>query len=84
MSVVWNLDADYQVKKVWFGRTVIRSRYKLSYEVAQRLCDGAAASHIRRDIPELMNSDLKLEELQKRYGVKMICNIYMHVGSSPT
>ena len=67
MSVIWKLDPDYQVKDVWYGRTVIRSRYKLSYEVAQQLYDGAAASEVRKDISELMDSDLKQEELQKRY-----------------
>ena len=33
MSVVWRLGSDYEVKDVWYGRTVIRSAYKLTYEV---------------------------------------------------
>ena len=33
VSVMWELDAAYNVQKVWYGRTVIRSRYKLFYEV---------------------------------------------------
>lgn len=33
VSVLWRMDAHYQVKDVWFGRTVIRSSYKLAYEV---------------------------------------------------
>ena len=33
MSVIWELDADYEVVDVWYGRTVIRSAYKLFYEV---------------------------------------------------
>ena len=66
VSVIWKLDPDYQVKDVWYGRTVIRSRYKLTYEAAQQLYDGAAASEVRKDIPELMNSDLTQEELHKR------------------
>lgn len=33
VSVLWKLDSDYQVKSVWYGRTIIRSKYKLAYEV---------------------------------------------------
>ena len=67
MSVVWKLDSDYQVKKVWYGRTVIRSKFKLTYEVAQQLFDGESASEIRKDIPELLNSDLSECDLHKRF-----------------
>ena len=67
MSVVWKLDSDYQVKNVWYGRTVIRSKFKLTYEVAQQLFDGASASEVRKDIPELLNSDLSECDLHKRF-----------------
>ena len=33
VSVIWKLDKQCQVKNVWYGRTLIRSRYKLAYEV---------------------------------------------------
>ena len=66
MSVVWKLDKEHNVLDVWYGRTVVRSKYKLSYEVAQRLFDGVVTSKVARDIPELMNPDLKGEELRKR------------------
>ena len=33
MSVIWQLNNNYEVIGVWYGRTVIRSRYKLFYEV---------------------------------------------------
>ena len=69
MSVVWKLDSDYQVKGVWYGRTVIRSKYKLSYEVAQQFCDGTAASEVKGDLPELLNPDLTQEEVHKLYNV---------------
>ena len=68
MSVVWKLDSDYQVKDMWYGRTVIRSKYKLSYEVAQQFCDGTVASEVKGDIPELLNPDLTQEEVHKRYN----------------
>lgn len=41
MSVMWELDSrTYDIRRVWYGRTIIRSCYKLSYEVAQQLLDG--------------------------------------------
>lgn len=64
--MIWKLYPDYQVKDVWYGRTVITSKYKLTYEAAQQLYDGAAASEVKKDIPELLNPDLTLEELEKR------------------
>ena len=36
VSVIWQLDSVYHVKDVWYGRTVIRSSYKLAYEVSQK------------------------------------------------
>lgn len=66
MSVIWKLDTDYKVKDVWYGRTVIRSKYKLTYEAAQQLYDGTPAAEVKKDIPELLNSDLTQEELDKR------------------
>ncbi|XP_072255223.1 DIS3-like exonuclease 1 [Pyxicephalus adspersus] len=41
VSVMWELDSTtYDIRRVWYGRTIIRSSYKLSYEVAQQLLDG--------------------------------------------
>ncbi|XP_066449014.1 DIS3-like exonuclease 1 [Eleutherodactylus coqui] len=41
VSVMWELDsATYEIRRAWYGRTIIRSSYKLSYEVAQQLLDG--------------------------------------------
>jgi hypothetical protein len=33
MSVIWELDQDFEVVNVWYGKTIIRSSYKLFYEV---------------------------------------------------
>lgn len=52
MSVMWELDAQsLAVKKVWFGRTLIRSAYQLHYEQAQALLDGQQV-----DVPELAST----------------------------
>ena len=40
-SVVWRLDRDLEPVAVWFGRTIIRSRYKLHYQQAQDVLDGS-------------------------------------------
>lgn len=39
VSVLWELDADARLVRQWSGRTLIRSRYKLHYELAQRLAE---------------------------------------------
>jgi len=41
------------VLDVWFGRTVIRSKYKLYYELAQEIIEGASDEHILENVPEL-------------------------------
>ncbi|KAJ2758031.1 hypothetical protein IWQ56_006110, partial [Coemansia nantahalensis] len=41
VSVIWDLDAQYRARGVWFGRTLIRSACEMHYEQAQALLDGA-------------------------------------------
>lgn len=51
VSVMWELDkTSHEIKNVWYGRTIIRSAYKLFYEAAQELLDGNFS--IVDDIPE--------------------------------
>lgn len=69
VSVIWQLDSNCQVKNVWYGRTIIKSSYKLCYEVAQDILSNAPAEEVIPEIPELhglSESDLhlKLEELK--------------------
>lgn len=44
VSVMWRLDKDANVLDTWMGRTLIRSRYKLHYELAQALADTGAGA----------------------------------------
>lgn len=53
VSTIWELDKDFVVTKVWYGRTVIRSAYKMTYEAAQALFEGASVETIRTMVPEL-------------------------------
>ncbi|XP_045156829.2 DIS3-like exonuclease 1 [Mercenaria mercenaria] len=64
VSVIWELSPSYEVVDVWYGRTVIRSQYKLFYELAQAMHEGIIDAEIVRNIPEL--HDLWGEELEIR------------------
>ena len=45
-SVVWTLDKEGNILTEWFGRTVIRSCCRLSYEIAQMMLDGVIKVYI--------------------------------------
>ncbi|KAJ7311275.1 hypothetical protein JRQ81_006890 [Phrynocephalus forsythii] len=52
VSVIWELDpTSYDIKKVRYDRTIIRSSYKLFYEAAQALLEGDLSA--ADEIPEL-------------------------------
>ncbi|CAG2204043.1 DIS3L [Mytilus edulis] len=61
VSVIWELDSKYEVVDVWYGKTIIRSQYKLFYELAQLVHDGASQNEIVDNVPELQ--DLSGEQL---------------------
>ncbi|WAR00124.1 DI3L1-like protein [Mya arenaria] len=70
VSVIWELDRNYEVVDVWYGRTVIRSQYKLFYELAQAIHEGIVDAEVVRSIPELHNLwgtelDDKVQELRE-------------------
>ncbi|KAK6178827.1 hypothetical protein SNE40_011323 [Patella caerulea] len=78
MSVIWEMTKDYEVKKVWYGRTVIQSKYKLFYEIAQRINEGANDDEIIENIPELqgldqIELDIRLGEL--RWAVNKLMSV---------
>ncbi|XP_047592556.1 DIS3-like exonuclease 1 isoform X3 [Lutra lutra] len=81
VSVIWELDkTSYEIKKVWYGRTIIRSAYKLFYEAAQELLD--RNFHIVDDIPEFRDLDeksrqAKLEELV--WAIGKLTEIARHI-----
>ncbi|XP_021568235.1 DIS3-like exonuclease 1 isoform X2 [Carlito syrichta] len=81
VSVLWELDkTSYEIRRVWYGRTIIRSAYKLFYEVAQELLDGNFS--VVEEIPELRALDeesrrTRLEELA--WAVGKLTDIARHV-----
>ncbi|KAL5481237.1 hypothetical protein EMCRGX_G021367 [Ephydatia muelleri] len=64
VSTIWELDKDLIVTKVWYGRTVIRSAYKMTYEAAQALFDGVPMETLRTMVPELR--DKSPDQLQDK------------------
>ncbi|KAM4748024.1 DIS3-like exonuclease 1 [Rhinophrynus dorsalis] len=65
VSVIWELDGStYEIRRVWYGRTIIRSSYKLSYEVAQQLLDGDLEPlNTDPELRPLSNDSVRLEKL---------------------
>ncbi|XP_062516622.1 DIS3-like exonuclease 1 [Corticium candelabrum] len=66
VSVLWELNTStYEVQRVWYGRTVIRSAYKLFYEAAQEIVENTKSStDLIALIPEL--DGVNLSECQQR------------------
>lgn len=63
--MVWQLDPEtLQVRHTWYGRSLIRSRYKMFYAAAQRLVDGDPAEALAQDVPEW--TELRGQQLQDR------------------
>lgn len=58
VSVVWRLDSDLEVISAWFGRTIIRSRYKLHYQQAQDVLDGSTEPTPAPGTDEIAPQDL--------------------------
>ena len=68
VSVIWELDGkNYNVTNVWYGRTIIRSSYKMTYEAAQAVIDGETEENLRYEIPEL--ALLSEEDLSANFKV---------------
>nr|XP_002718229.4 DIS3-like exonuclease 1 [Oryctolagus cuniculus] len=80
MSVIWELDmTTYEIKKVWYGRSIIHSTYQLSYEAAQELLDGNLS--ITGNIEEFQDMEEKEKEdrLQElTWAIEKLADIASH------
>lgn len=56
-SVVWTLNEDARVLDTWFGKTIIRSRAKLSYVNAQAVIEGRSLSNENVKFTEDVTAD---------------------------
>ena len=61
-SAIFEMDEQSQVLKQWFGRTVIYSDRRFTYEQAQEIIEGT----VKEQNPELEYAILKLDSLAKR------------------
>ncbi|KAM8791695.1 DIS3-like exonuclease 2 [Rhynchonycteris naso] len=52
-SVIWTLTSEGKILSEWFGRTVIRSCTKLSYEHAQSMIESPAAKVPEQELPAI-------------------------------
>lgn len=81
VSVLWELEREsYEILRVCYNKTIIRSAYKLVYEVAQGLLDGDTS--VVDDILELKDLDertrkKKLDELV--WAISKLTDIARHV-----
>ncbi|PIK57161.1 putative DIS3-like exonuclease 1 [Apostichopus japonicus] len=81
VSVIWKLKPDtYEVEKVWYGRTIISSAYKMFYEAAQMIHDEEEVGE--EEIPEL--TGFGEEEKRKRladlkWSVDKLIDIASHL-----
>ncbi|GIY44565.1 DIS3-like exonuclease 1 [Caerostris darwini] len=80
VSVLWELDSKCKVQKVWYGRTIIKSRYKLCYEAAQDILYGSSVEEMVANIPELQN--LEECELNNRFQElkNVLCKLH-HIAN---
>ncbi|GMT04291.1 hypothetical protein PENTCL1PPCAC_26465, partial [Pristionchus entomophagus] len=54
-SVIWKMDREGNVKDEWFGRTIIKSCVKLSYEHAQDMIDHPDKEFTTEELPQITN-----------------------------
>ncbi|XP_062998598.1 DIS3-like exonuclease 1 [Elgaria multicarinata webbii] len=81
VSIMWELDKNsYEIKKVWYNRTILRSSYQLFYEAAQALLDGDLTA--AAEIPELKEMDettrqQKMDELV--WAIGKLTDVARHI-----
>ncbi|KFO08210.1 DIS3-like exonuclease 1, partial [Balearica regulorum gibbericeps] len=81
VSVLWELEKEsYEMLRVCYNKTIIRSAYKLVYEAAQGLLDGD--TNVVGDIPELKNLDERTKQKKLAdlvWAISKLTDIARHV-----
>ena len=53
MSCIWEIHhTTFKVRRCWYGRTVIRSQYKLCYEHAQDIINGSNEAEMKKKMKD--------------------------------
>lgn len=85
-SVVLTLTKEAKVIKKWFGKTVIKSTAKLSYEMVQRVLDGEPLADVsvtpEHDVSSVENDIRLLHELAKVLTARRFQNGALRLESS--
>lgn len=55
-SVVWKMNQDAEILETWFGRSIINSCIKLSYEMAQDIIDDPERDWKAEDLPPIFGA----------------------------
>uniref|UniRef100_T1IWQ4 DIS3-like exonuclease 1 n=1 Tax=Strigamia maritima TaxID=126957 RepID=T1IWQ4_STRMM len=66
VSVLWEIDSKYEVRGVEFDRSVIKSAYQLTYEVAEEIVNKKKYQNLEGVITEFSN--LNEKEKEKKYS----------------
>ncbi|CAI5446357.1 unnamed protein product [Caenorhabditis angaria] len=64
-STVVKVNYEAEIKDVWFGRTIIRSRVKLAYEHAQDFIENPEKDFAPEELPEISDGVLPYEIKEK-------------------
>ncbi|KAG9352092.1 hypothetical protein JZ751_020505 [Albula glossodonta] len=79
MSVLWELDPQTMaVRKVWFGRTLIRSAYQLHYELAQSLLNGEPGAE-PTELAQLGEAEKGRKMAELREALGLLTHIARHL-----
>lgn len=86
MSVIFTMTKEGEVKKKWFGKTVIRSAAQLSYQVAQNVLDGKTLGSVpvapEHSAPDIEHDIKVLADIAKRLRAKRFENGALMLESS--
>lgn len=67
-SAAFVLDKDYGIVKSWFGKSVIHSDYRFSYEDAQEIIDGRTQNPFQKELRLLNNIAKTLRKRRMKKG----------------
>uniref|UniRef100_A0A915MCV9 Ribonuclease II/R domain-containing protein n=1 Tax=Meloidogyne javanica TaxID=6303 RepID=A0A915MCV9_MELJA len=63
-SIVWTMDDEANILSTWFGRSVIKSCSKLSYEHAQDIIENPKKQFAINELPKI-HDEIKIHQIKK-------------------
>uniref|UniRef100_A0A1I7TMR4 RNB domain-containing protein n=1 Tax=Caenorhabditis tropicalis TaxID=1561998 RepID=A0A1I7TMR4_9PELO len=74
-SSVFKMNYEAELKGVWFGRSIIRSRVKLAYEHAQDFIENPEKDFTAAELPEISNGNTPAEIKEKTLMLHRIAQL---------